>query len=91
LNLINDPWIKVLRRSGHYDTIAPWQITSNYESDPVLAIACPRADFNAAIAQLLIGILQTVAAPSNSRGNHIPWLKDKFACPAWDLCNRSLQ
>jgi len=60
MNLIESPWIPVRRQSGE-DRIAPWQITD--QLDPVLALAAPRPDFNGALLQFLIGLLQTACPP----------------------------
>ena len=66
MNLIHDPWIPVERKSGATEYIAPHQI-----SDPdVLRLAAPRPDFNGALLQFLIGLLQTVCPP----GDHDQWV-----------------
>ena len=61
LNLISDPWIPVLRRSGR-DTIRPDQIA---EPD-VLRPAWPRPDLNLACYELLIGLVYLAHPPSGS-------------------------
>lgn len=61
MNLINDPWIPVIRQSGGYCRIAPWQIAE--PDDPVVELAADRADFQGALYQFLIGLLQTCVAP----------------------------
>lgn len=63
LNLIRDPWIQVDRRSGEQLSVAPWQITDDLDTDPVARLASPRPDFDGALAQLLIGLLQATIAP----------------------------
>ena len=69
MNLINDPWIPVQRKSDAPDTmIAPWQLTET--TDPIISLNAPRADFNGALMQFLIGLLQTCATPDN----HDRWL-----------------
>ncbi|MGD8564318.1 MAG: type I-E CRISPR-associated protein Cse1/CasA, partial [Desulfarculaceae bacterium] len=65
LNLISDPWIPVLRRSGARKTIAPWQITQDLETDPIQSLDAPRPDFSGALVQFLIGLLQTAFAPGS--------------------------
>ncbi|MCP5410523.1 MAG: type I-E CRISPR-associated protein Cse1/CasA [Chromatiaceae bacterium] len=62
MNLIESPWIPVLRENGE-DCIAPWQITDS--NNPVLKLATPRPDFNGALLQFLIGLLQTACSPSD--------------------------
>jgi len=63
MNLIHDPWIPVRRRSGATDRIRPAQIAET--DDPPAAPASPRADFDGALAQFLIGLLQTCFAPGD--------------------------
>ena len=63
MNLIKDPWLPVRRHSGTESIIAPWQLTET--DDPVLALSAPRLDFNAALMQFLIGLLQTSATPKD--------------------------
>lgn len=67
MNLVEDAWIPVRRRSGREERIAPWQVTSKLDSDPVVAVASPRADFDGSLAQLLIGLLQVALTPENPR------------------------
>lgn len=71
LNLINSQWIPVRRRSGQRERIAPWALTEGHDSDPIIALDAPRPDFQGALAQFLIGLLQTAAAPSAEKG--IDW------------------
>ncbi len=66
-NLINEPWIPVVRRSGRRETIAPWQLTTGYEADPITGLDAPRADFNGALIQFLIGLVQTALPPEKGR------------------------
>lgn len=61
MNLINDAWIPALRADGTQCQIAPWQIAET--DNPVLELAAVRPDFQGALYQFLIGLLQTVAAP----------------------------
>lgn len=55
MNLLEEKWLPIRRSTGQVDWIAPYQIT---ESD-IVAFATNRADFNGALAQLMIGLLQT--------------------------------
>lgn len=63
LNLIDHAWIPVIRRDGRSDRIAPWQVTDDLNDNPVTTLDAARPDFNGAIMQFLIGLLQTTAAP----------------------------
>lgn len=55
MNLLHDQWIPVRRRAGQRDWISPPQL-----SDPdIVAFAADRPDFNGALAQFAIGLLQS--------------------------------
>lgn len=66
-NLIDIQWIPVRRKDGTRQIIAPWHITSDYESNPIVAIDAPRPDFNGALIQFFIGLVQTTMAPKNDK------------------------
>lgn len=55
MQLLDEKWIPVRRNTGLTDWIAPHQIS---EPD-IVAFAANRADFNGALAQMMIGLLQT--------------------------------
>lgn len=86
-NLIDEQWIPVMRRDGTPDKIAPHEVTKDFAENPVVSLDAPRADFNGALIQFLIGIVQTVAAPRNGAEWHKRLiepptpdeLKEKFA------------
>ncbi len=63
MNLITDRWLPVTRQNGQVDTIAPWQIAET--DNPVVEINAPRPDFQGALYQLLIGLLQTCFMPED--------------------------
>jgi len=64
LNLLEEKWLAVRRSTGQVDWIAPHQIT---EPD-IVAFAANRADFNGALAQMMIGLLQTTT-PIDDEGD----------------------
>ncbi len=64
-NLIDERWVPVKRRDGTATMIAPWEVTDQFVENPVVALNAPRPDFNGALIQFLIGLIQTVAAPRN--------------------------
>lgn len=64
-NLIDERWIPVIRRDGTKTMIAPWEVTDQFVENPVTLLDAPRPDFNGALIQFLIGLVQTVAAPQN--------------------------
>lgn len=63
MNLITSDWLPVIRLNGLEELIAPWQIAET--ENPVIEINAPRADFQGALYQLLIGLLQTCFAPED--------------------------
>lgn len=67
MNLLLDPWLPLRRRSGDVETAAPWRITDRHEEDPFIAFAAVRPDFDGALAQFLIGLLQTAFSPTRAR------------------------
>ena len=64
-NLIRMPWLPVRRRSGETERIPPWQINDRISEDPIVGFAWPRADFNGAAHEFLIGLLSTAASPED--------------------------
>ncbi len=62
-NLLEEKWLPVRRADGSADTIAPWQIADT--TNPVIALDAPRPDFNGALIQFLIGLVQTTFAPED--------------------------
>jgi CRISPR system Cascade subunit CasA len=58
-NLIRKKWIPVKRLNGE-DRIAPFEITSQYDSNPIVAFAWPRPDFDLASYEFLIGLLAAI-------------------------------
>jgi CRISPR system Cascade subunit CasA len=63
-NLLEEAWIPVRRRSGACSWLTPWQMTES--DDPPVELNSPRPDFNGALAQFLIGLVQTVMTPEDS-------------------------
>lgn len=65
MNLINDRWIPIRRADRSKDKIAPWEITENIhdKKKKIIAVASPRPDFDGALTQFLIGLLQTACTP----------------------------
>jgi CRISPR system Cascade subunit CasA len=58
-NLLEEKWIPVRTADGTRRRIAPWEITSIAHGGPIVATDTPRADFNGALIQFLIGLVQT--------------------------------
>jgi len=76
-NLIRERWIPVRCLDGSKKIIAPAQITENYTSNPVVRLDTPRADFDGAMIQFLIGLVQTAMAPKSDRDRDwLPYVKN---------------
>lgn len=75
-NLIKESWIPVIRKSGERKLITPAGLVNRYAEDPVLALDSSRPDFNGALVQFLIGLVQTACPPVNES----EWRK-KFSKP----------
>lgn len=65
-NLIHDQWMPVRRQDGTTDIIAPYQFTENINTNPIVVLDTPRPDFNGALIQFLIGLVQTTMAPKDN-------------------------
>lgn len=66
-NLIDERWIPVRFRDGTSGLIAPWELTRTEEGRRPVALDAPRPDFNGALIQFLIGLVQTAFAPKHER------------------------
>ncbi|ESQ74770.1 type I-E CRISPR-associated protein Cse1/CasA [Asticcacaulis sp. AC402] len=64
-NLLHDPWLEVRRRSGRRDQIRPCDVTNDVLNDPIVALDFPRPDWNAAVTELLIGLMFIALACDN--------------------------
>jgi len=80
MNLLDEAWIPVRRKNSAQDWIAPWQIG---EPD-IVALDARRPDFNGALIQFLIGLVQTTT-PMNS---HAEWQKWYDAPPSVETLKR---
>src|SRR4030065_2766841 len=80
MNLLDEAWIPVRRKNTAQDWIAPWQIG---ELDSV-ALDARRPDFNGALIQFLIGLVQTTT-PMNS---HAEWQQWYDAPPSVETLKR---
>jgi CRISPR system Cascade subunit CasA len=70
MNLLTDPWMPVRLRNGQREWIAPDRL-----SDPeIVAFDADRPDFNGALAQFAIGLLQTTN-PACSETEWRGWFK----------------
>jgi CRISPR system Cascade subunit CasA len=85
MNLIKDAWIPVIRAKSGKSLIAPWQIAE--QEDPVMELAAPRPDFQGAMYQFLIGLLQTGFAPDDQD----EWLEFWTTPPDTDLLQARLE
>lgn len=67
MNLLEEPWLPVRRANEARERVCPWQLTDGIDSDSecIVALDVPRADFNASLIQFLIGLFQTVWSPDD--------------------------
>jgi hypothetical protein len=59
-NLIRERWIPVKRSNGDIEQIAPFEITSQHDTNPIVAFAWPRPDFDLASHEFLMGLLAAI-------------------------------
>jgi CRISPR system Cascade subunit CasA len=76
-NLLHEQWIPVKRKTGEKpEYISPSQITDGLATNPIISLAASRPDFNGALIQFLIGLVQTACPPADES----EWRK-KFRSP----------
>ena len=75
LNLIRDSWIPTRHHSGHQARRPLWDIVGPAD-DPATALATTRPDFDGALTELMIGLLQVAMPPAD----HDAWLA-RFETP----------
>ena len=59
-NLFRERWIPVKRSNGDVEQTAPFEITSRHDTNPIVAFAWPRPDFDLASHEFLIGLLAAI-------------------------------
>ena len=64
MNLLEEPWIPVRTHDGSREWISPRQLSAAR----IVAFDADRADFNGALAQFAIGLLQTTSPVDNVIG-----------------------
>ena len=58
-------WLPFQRASGVIEWLPPHAITDRVNDDPIVSLACPRPDFDAAVTEFLIGLLSVALVPEN--------------------------
>lgn len=71
-NLITNAWLPVVRLSGARTVVRPQDLTSQFQTDPIIALGFARPDFNAAVTEFLIGLVSL----AYGQGPDQPALKD---------------
>jgi CRISPR system Cascade subunit CasA len=68
-NLVHEKWVPVKRLNGEFEAIAPFEITSQHDINPIVGFAWPRPDFDLASHEFLIGLLSAIcpADPHESK------------------------
>lgn len=77
-NLLNQPWIPFLRRSGKELWGSPAAIVNDLSGDPIVAVSTGRADFDGALTEFLVGLLSAACSP----GHDDSWLDYWHAPPS---------
>jgi CRISPR system Cascade subunit CasA len=78
-NLLHEQWIPVKRKAGEKpEYISPSQVTDGLATNPIIALAAPRPDFNGALIQFLIGLVQTACPPTGES----EWQKKFWSPPS---------
>jgi CRISPR system Cascade subunit CasA len=77
-SLITEPWLPAIDSQGRRRKISPADLPDN----DIIELAWPRADFQGAAYQLLIGLLQTVFAPK-VRGQWEDIWRDGIDSDSW--------
>src|SRR5262245_31333247 len=75
INLIADRWLPCRRASGARVWLAPGELTDGFDEDPVVALAFPRPDWDAAVTELLIGLLSVALPPVSDKAWAELWIK----------------
>ena len=65
MNLMTDRWLPVRRRDGSEEKIAPHEVTTQFDNNPIVELLAPRPDFKSALYQLLIGMFQVAVIPKD--------------------------
>lgn len=66
-------WIPFRRRSGRVEWGAPSLLTSDLLTDPIVALASPRPDFDGAVTEFLIGLLTVAFELDDEREWEVHW------------------
>lgn len=84
-NLLMDQWIQAERENGEVIKIAPWEIATQLEDNPVTSVYFPRAYMEPILIEFLISVFQTLLLPKNS----IEWGKIRENPPgSFELKNK---
>ncbi|MAE15847.1 MAG: type I-E CRISPR-associated protein Cse1/CasA [Deltaproteobacteria bacterium] len=87
MNLVQTPWLPVQRQDETRERIALWQLLDQHDTNPVMALGSLRPDFNGALTQFLIALLQTCCTVDEETWED--WLFDPP--PAEELRSRFAQ
>lgn len=85
-DLRREHWIPWRRRSGTVEWGPPAALLDGLDDDPVVALASPRADFDAALREFLIGLLSAALLPADESA----WLELWLHPPAREELQASL-
>lgn len=86
-SLLASQWIPVGRSDGSRDHVAPHEVTSDHELNPIVFFAWPRPDFDLASHEFLIGLLAAAFPPKGPRD----WLQHYLRPPAPEELRKALE
>lgn len=66
LNLLTSPWLEVKRQNGEKEFVSISELTSNFDTNPIIALDFPRPDWNAAVTEFIIGVFFLIWAPKST-------------------------
>jgi CRISPR system Cascade subunit CasA len=84
-SLIHGSWIPVRLADGTLRSIAPFEISSDHDTNPILEFTWPRPDFDLASHEFLIGLLAAIFPAEASKPNgwaqlfHVPPTPNELA------------
>ena len=77
MNLLTSPWLPFKRRDGSQEFLP---VTAMVDPD-IVDLALPRADFQGAAYQFLVGLLQTAMAPED-KSEWVEWYQTPLSAEA---------
>lgn len=64
-NLLLDKWIEAERADGSHEQVAPWQLPSEVNDNPIVDVQAPTRELEAGLHEFLIGVYNTLTLPQS--------------------------